>query len=74
MKTLQPELVEFGKNVRALRTVRRLSQEKLGDLAEIDRTYVGGVERGERNPSLINIVRIARALQVEPSDLLRGVR
>jgi transcriptional regulator with XRE-family HTH domain len=74
MKTHRPELVTFGKNVRAFRTERRLSQEKLGDLAEIDRTYVGGVERGERNPSLINIVRIARALQVEPSDLLRGVR
>jgi transcriptional regulator with XRE-family HTH domain len=65
--------VEFGKGVRAIRTSRGLSQEDLGDLANLDRTYIGGIERGERNPSLINILRIARALAVEPSALLEGI-
>ena len=56
-----------------MRTARGLSQEDLGDLADLDRTYIGGIERGERNVLLINIVKIARALAVEPSELLQGI-
>jgi transcriptional regulator with XRE-family HTH domain len=47
-----------------------LSQEKLAAVAGLDRTYVGGIERGERNVALINISRLAEALNVHPSELL----
>lgn len=63
----------FGKRLRKLRRERDLSQEELGFLAELDRNYVGGIERGERNPTLVNICRIAGALGVEAAVLLEGV-
>ena len=62
-------LNSFGRKVRAIRKTKNLSQEALADLSELDRTYIGGVERGERNISLINIVKIANALGVEVKDL-----
>ena len=66
-------LARFGKNVRSLRRDRGLSQEQLADLAKLDRTYVGGVERGERNVGLLNIIRIASSLGVSASELLQNV-
>lgn len=60
----------FGNRVKVLRTDRGLSQEALAHLAGLDRTYVGGVERGERNISLDNIFRLAESLGVRASDLL----
>ena len=59
----------FGRRLRALRTERGLSQEALADLAGIHRTYVGSVERGERNVSLDNIGKLADALGVEVAEL-----
>lgn len=59
----------FGKGVRALREARGHSQEELADLARLHRTYIGAVERGERNIGLLNIWRIADALGVAPSAL-----
>lgn len=59
----------FGHRVREIRKERGLSQEHLADNAGLDRTYIGGVERGERNISLFNIHRIAHALDVTLSDL-----
>jgi transcriptional regulator with XRE-family HTH domain len=59
----------FGKRVRHLRALRGVSQEQFAHEAGIDRSYVGGVERGERNPSLQNICRIAKALHVVPAEL-----
>jgi transcriptional regulator with XRE-family HTH domain len=60
----------FGKRVRELRLGLGISQEGLADRCGLHRTYVGGIERGERNPSLLNIGRIADALGVSPGDLL----
>ena len=60
----------FGKQVRKLRLERGLSQEKLAELANLHRNYVGGVERGERNIAIINIVALAHALRVKPAKLL----
>ncbi len=63
----------FGKNVRRLRERLGFSQEELADRAGLHRTYVGSVERGERNISLENIVAIARALDVSPADLVMAI-
>lgn len=57
-------LERFGARVRRLRRRRGLSQEQLAFEAELDRSYMGGVERGERNVSLVNIAKIAGALKV----------
>ncbi|MDO9608647.1 MAG: helix-turn-helix transcriptional regulator [Brevundimonas sp.] len=59
-----------GENVRRLRLERGFTQEKLAFEAEIDLTYLGGIERGRRNPSLLVVVRIATALGCHPKDLL----
>ena len=64
-------LKAFGNRVKAIRTEQGISQEHLGQLAELDRTYISGIERGLRNVSLINIERLAIALNVEPSELLK---
>jgi transcriptional regulator with XRE-family HTH domain len=54
----------FGQRVRELRTKKGLSQEALAMACDLDRTYIGGIERGERNVSLVNIEKIAAALGV----------
>ena len=63
-------LKRLGEAVRAARKGRSLSQEALADAADIDRSHMGKIERGERNVSLLNIARIAKALGCTPSDLL----
>lgn len=62
-----------GATVRVRRESLRISQEELAERAELHRTYIGQVERGETNISLVNLVRIARALQVKPSRLLDDI-
>ena len=62
-----------GKNVRRLRLACGKTQEALAAEAKIDLTYMGGIERGRRNPSLEVIARVAAALGVEPSALLQEV-
>ncbi|TXK92641.1 transcriptional regulator [Methylococcaceae bacterium CS1] len=62
----------FGKRLRELRHSKGLSQEGLALACELDRTYIGGAERGERNVSLVNIHKIANALDIPPYELLKG--
>ena len=62
-----------GGNVRRLRQTAGLTQEQLAFEASIDLTYVGGIERGRRNPSLLVMVRIAEALKVDPQALLERI-
>ena len=62
----------LGSNIKKLRTEQNLSQEKLAELASLHRTYIGSIERGERNISLENIVSIGQALKTEPHELLKG--
>jgi transcriptional regulator with XRE-family HTH domain len=59
----------FGQRVRELRVKKGLSQEALALACDLDRTYIGGIERGERNVSLVNIQKIATALGVSARDL-----
>ncbi len=67
---MESVLVRFGNRVRQLRKKKGLSQEALALEANLDRSYVGGVERGERHISLENIDKLARALGVSPASLL----
>lgn len=74
MKKHRPKKVlrkTFAANLRSARKARGLSQEALAHDANLHRTYIGSVERGERNVSIDNIERLARALGVEPADLMR---
>lgn len=61
----------FGNNIRRFRKLRGLSQEALADKAGLHRTYIGSVERGERNITLVNAERIANALAVHIIDCLK---
>jgi len=65
---------QLGKAVRERRHSLGLSQEALAEKAGLHWTYIGGIERGERNVSLINIVRISRALEVTPAKLMAGIQ
>lgn len=60
----------LGANVRSLRIQRKLTQERLAELCDLHRTYIGAIERGDQNISLKNIVKIAHVLHVEPAELL----
>ena len=64
---------KLGERIRTSRTQAGRSQEELAATCGLHRTYIGAVERGERNVSLINIVRLARALRVKPADLMEDV-
>jgi len=66
--------IQLGKIVRQKRHALGLSQEALAERADLHWTYIGGIERGERNVSLLNIVRIARALGIAPARLLAGIQ
>ena len=63
-------LEQIGNRIRELRIKADLSQEKLAFACNLDRTYIGSVERGERNISALNLRKIAKALKINPSDLL----
>ncbi len=65
---------QVGFNLRRWRTERGLSQEELGFEAELDRTYISGVERGVRNPTVTVLQKLAKALKIEPAELLLKTR
>jgi transcriptional regulator with XRE-family HTH domain len=64
-------LVRFGQRVREERIKQRLSQEQLAELAGVHRTYIGMIERAEKNITLENIEKVANALKIKPETLLR---
>jgi transcriptional regulator with XRE-family HTH domain len=73
MAASDPKLV-FGKRLRALRELRGWSQEHLAAVVGLDRSYVGSVERGERNISLENIHKLAKALKISPASFFDSFR
>ncbi|MBI0425881.1 helix-turn-helix domain-containing protein [Psychrobacter sp. NG27] len=63
-------LIKFGKRIRELRKARSLSQEQLAELTGFHRNYIGMIERGERNPALVNIEVFANTFELSLSELL----
>ncbi|WP_426574821.1 helix-turn-helix domain-containing protein [Aquihabitans sp. McL0605] len=72
-KAKDPELIAFGQHLRILRHERSLTQEALADAAGLHWTYIGQIERGERNLTLKNVLRLARGLGVRPGELVDGI-
>ena len=66
-------LVSLGQNVRNAREKAALTQEKLAEIAELDPTYISGIERGLRNPGIKNVAKIAKSLGITTSELSKGV-
>ncbi len=71
MKEKHKILVEFGNRVRAIRKEKKLSQEDLAFKANLHRTYIGMIERAEKNITLINIEKIAKGLEINIIDLFK---
>jgi transcriptional regulator with XRE-family HTH domain len=68
-----PDRIKLGKTIRKLRLAKGWTQEQLADAAKLHPTYIGGIERGERNVGFDNLLKIARALREHPSALLSGL-
>ena len=66
-------LTNFGRNLARIRAEKSLSQDTLAEKADLDRTYVSGIERGVRNPGIKSVLRLARALGVSVGDLCNGL-
>jgi len=73
MKKRDAALLTFGRNIRKRREAKDLSQEDLALLAGLDRTYVGGIERGERNATILSAIKIGQALGASVSELTQGI-
>lgn len=70
MESKQSVLINFGEMVRRLRKAKGLSQEELAHKADLHRTYIGMIERAEKNITLLNIEKIAKALEVNIKELI----
>lgn len=68
MKSKEEILIKFGERVRELRKEKQLSQEQLAFKADVHRTYIGMIERAEKNVTLLNIEKIANALEIRLTD------
>lgn len=68
-----PILLQFGKNVQEYRRTQHISQEQLAESAGVHCTYIGMIERAEKNITLLNIAKIANALKISPSALLENL-
>ena len=66
-------LIKFGQRVREERLKRKLSQEEFADMAGVHRTYIGMIERAEKNITLENIEKIAKALSISMTELIKGI-
>ncbi|MBT8582962.1 helix-turn-helix transcriptional regulator [Polynucleobacter paneuropaeus] len=64
------QLIALGKTIRAIRQENGLSQEALANEVGIDRSYMGGIERGENNVAIMNLTKIAKTLKIKVSELL----
>jgi len=72
MSSKKEILIKFGDRVREIRKEKGLSQEELSFKADLHRTYIGMIERAEKNITLVNIEKIANALEVSINDLFNG--
>jgi transcriptional regulator with XRE-family HTH domain len=66
-------LKKLGNNIRILRHQKGFSQEQLAELTGLHRTYIGGIERGERNVSILNLIRLSKALDITVSKMVEGI-
>ena len=73
MKERNHALVSLGLNVRRRREELGLTQERLAEKAELDQTYISGIERGLRNPGILNVSKLAKALGMSTSQLCKGM-
>ena len=64
-------LIIFGKRIKELRKSKKMTQQQFADLSNLHKNYIGMIERGERNPSLINIENIAKAFDMSISELMK---
>ena len=67
---MKNEVIQFGKRLREIRLKKKLSQGDVARILAVNRTYISGLERGVRNPSLLTIQKIAKALNISPKELL----
>ncbi|HEX4294942.1 MAG TPA: helix-turn-helix transcriptional regulator [Rhizomicrobium sp.] len=74
MQDEERDLLALGHEIRRHRNAKGLSQEKLAELAGLNRNYIGFVERAERSPRVMTIFRIARALDLHPGELIREMK
>ena len=73
MSKRDPTLAAFGLSVRRNREKKDLTQEGLGEKANLDQTYISGIERGLRNPGIKNVAKLAKALGLSTAELCKGV-
>lgn len=72
-KAKAPELIRFGENVRNRREELRWTQERLAEKADLDQTFISGIERGTRNPTIITVNKLSKALKTSASELCEGI-
>lgn len=74
MRKKHPSLIKIGRTIRELRKEKGFSQESFASEVGLDRTYMGSVERGERNIATLNLIRIAKTLKVEIGELFPAAK